>query len=86
MASPSPEPSATITSGEALERVLKERGREAWAFVDDVECNPAGRTREGEADVTASVAQGVVDHVRERLLESEAVATKLRPWFDLREE
>src|SRR5438034_7622488 len=70
-------PSA-LSAGKAFESVVEELLREAGAFVGDVELDTTVGDGAGEAHLTASVAEGVVDHVRERLLETEPAAMKSR--------
>src|SRR4029453_8746048 len=57
----------------ALERERQEVLSEAWPLVDDVQLSGAVLRDRGDRDVPASVAEGVVDEIRERLLEVQPV-------------
>jgi hypothetical protein len=74
-----PEPGAAAAAGtvgprEALERALAEPVGKAGPVVSDVEPKLAVRTARLEADLRAAVAERVVHHVRQRLLQPQPVA------------
>src|ERR687891_210075 len=62
-----------VDAAEALERMSKKRGREALSFVADAKDDPNVLAGGVEPDLPASVAEGVIDEVAERLLEPEPV-------------
>src|SRR5436190_5039325 len=72
-----PEAAPVLPSGidlaEALERAREERLRESFALVEDVQLDAAVAGRGRERDQAAAVAQRVVDHVGERLVQAEGV-------------
>jgi hypothetical protein len=74
-----PEPGAAAPAGavgprEALERALAEPVGKAGPVVSDVESKLAVRAARLEADLCAAVAERVVHHVRQRLLQPQPVA------------
>src|SRR5204862_5144094 len=74
-----PEPGASAPTGavgprEPFEGALAEAVGEAGPVVSDVEPKLAVRAARLEADLCASVAERVVHHVRQRLLQPQPVA------------
>src|SRR5262249_25607518 len=73
-----PEPAAAVAparrgAAEALERALDEGVRKALAAVGDVDLDAALDLANLERDRTRAVAERVVDHAPDRLVEAQAV-------------
>src|SRR5262249_43785793 len=62
-----------IRATEAPERVRDELRREASTVVQNMQLHTAVATRGRQRHVTAAVSERVVDHVRQRLLESQRI-------------
>ncbi len=70
-----------VGTGEALEGVVEELCGEAFARVAYPRVDGAVARRRTQAHGPGAVAEGVVHHVAERLLEAHRIGGQLGPWL-----